>query len=289
MKLIIQPEAGIQPIVQAIRKARKNLDLFIFRFDRDEIEKEITAAVQRGVTVRALIAHTNSGGEKRLRSLEQRLLEAGVMVSRSAGDLLRYHAKYIVSDDTLYLLGFNFTKADVDKSRSFAIATRDKKAVREAGKLFDADSTRQSYAPGASTLVVSPETSRTMLAAFIKGARKELAIYDAKVQDPSMIKLLKERCAKGVRVRIIGGMKGKDGDLEARPLATMRLHVRAIIRDRTRAFVGSQSLRTPELDSRREVGLIISNAPVARHLMQVFEQDWDESRKGKRAKQKTAA
>ena len=65
--------------------------------------------------------------------------------------------------------------------------------------------------------------------------------------------------------------------------------MRAIIRDGTRAFVGSQSLRTPELDSRREVGLIISNPAVARQLMQVFEKDWRESAKGKRARIDRAA
>ena len=54
-----------------------------------------------------------------------------------------------------------------------------------------------------------------------------------------------------------------------------RLHARAIIRDGTRAFVGSQSLRTDELDNRREVGLLISNPTVTRRLMQVFEQDWE--------------
>ena len=104
-----------------------------------------------------------------------------------------------------------------------------------------------------------------------------------------MIKVLKDRCAKGVKVRVIGSLKGPDGDIDARPLATMRLHVRAIIRDGTRAFVGSQSLRTPELDSRREVGLIISNPAVARQLMQVFEKDWGESAKSKRAKVDRAA
>jgi cardiolipin synthase A/B len=280
MKLIIQPEAGIQPIVQAIRKAQKKLEICIFRFDRDEIAKEIIAAVQRGVKVRTLIANTNSGGEKRLRALEQRLLEAGVMVSRSAGDLLRYHGKYIVSDGTLHLLAFNFTKADIDHSRSFGISTKDRRAVCEASKLFEADTTRQAYVPASSTLVVSPETSRAMLTKFIKGARKELAIYDAKVQDPAMIRLLKDRCVKGVKIRVIGSVKGPDGGIEARKL-TMRLHVRAIIRDGTRAFVGSQSLRTPELDSRREVGQIVSNAAVARGLMQVFERDWEESRKAK--------
>ena len=247
MKLIIQPEAGAVPIIKAIKTARKKIDIFIFRFDRDEIEKALAAAVLRGVTVRALIAHTNRGGEGRLRKLEQRLLASGVLVSRTADDLTRYHAKYMVADSTLHLFGFNFTKLDIDKSRSFAISTRDTKAVHEATKLFESDVTRQAYVPGKSNLVISPDNARAMLSAFIKGARRELAIYDAKVYDPAMIKLLKERAAKGVKVRVLGSVKGKDGAIDTRQLATMRMHVRAIVRDGTRAFVGSQSLRKDEL------------------------------------------
>jgi phosphatidylserine/phosphatidylglycerophosphate/cardiolipin synthase-like enzyme len=56
----------------------------------------------------------------------------------------------------------------------------------------------------------------------------------------------------------------------------MRLHVRAIIRDGTSAFVGSQGLRKVELESRREVGLLVNNPAVTRKLMQVFESDWSE-------------
>ena len=116
-----------------------------------------------------------------------------------------------------------------------------------------------------------------MLTAFLQGARRELAIYDEKVHDPAMIKLLKERVAKGVRIRVIGNVKKGNGAIETRPLKGARLHVRAIIRDGTRAFVGSQSLRKEELDSRREVGVLISNPAVTRKLMQVFEQDWEQS------------
>ena len=259
VKLIIQPEAGVVPIIKAIRSAKKTIDVFIFRFDRDDVEKALAAAVQRGVAVRALIANTNRGGEARLRKLEQRLLAAGVQVARSADDLLRYHAKYMIADATLHLLGFNFTKLDIDQSRSFAVSTRDKRSVQEAAKLFEADLSRQPYTPAKSNLVVSPENSRDMLAAFIKGAKKELAIYDAKVYDPAMVKLLKERVAKGVTVRVLGAIKAKDADIEARKLTNMRLHVRAIVRDGTRAFVGSQSLRKDELENRREVGLIVTN------------------------------
>lgn len=277
MKLIVQPDAGVVPVVQAIRKARKAIDVCIFRLDLAEIERALMAAVQRGVRVRALIANTNRGGETRLRKLEQRLLAGGVTVSRTADDLLRYHAKYMIADDILHVFGFNFTSIDILRSRSFAVSTRDRRALAEAARLFEADATRQEYKPANSNLVVSPETSRTTLTQFLRGARRELAIYDARINDPAMIKILKERAGRGVRIRVIGVVKtGCDG-IEVRPLGARRLHVRAIVRDGTRAFVGSQSLRKEELGSRREVGLLVNNPAVTRKLLQIFEQDWLEA------------
>jgi phosphatidylserine/phosphatidylglycerophosphate/cardiolipin synthase-like enzyme len=59
VKLIIQPDEGITPVLHAVKRAKKSIDIVIFRFDRPELEKAIAAAVSRGVTVRALIAHTN--------------------------------------------------------------------------------------------------------------------------------------------------------------------------------------------------------------------------------------
>jgi len=277
MKLIVQPEADIVPVVQAIRKARKHIEICIFRLDREEIVHALSATAQHGVRVRALIAHTNHGGEKRLREIEQALLGGGITRARTADDLLRYHGKFMVADDTLHLFGFNFTHQDIEKSRSFGIATRDRKTVHEAMMLFEADSSRQVYTPSASNLVVSPETSREMLEKFIRGARRQLAVYDLHVADPGMVKLLNERAQKGVEVRVIGGMKQPAERVQVRPLRGLRLHVRAIIRDGTRAFVGSQSLRKVELKHRREVGLLISNPAVTRRLLQVFESDWADS------------
>ena len=280
MQLIIQPDAGITPIVKAIRGARRRIDICIFRFDQAEVEKALADAVhKRGVIVRALIAHTNRGGEAKLRKLEQRLLDAGLTVTRTANELLRYHGKFLIVDDVLHVFGFNLTKLDIGKSRSFGLSTHDKRTVQEAVKLFEADLARNPYQPARSNLVVSPETSREMLTAFIKGAKKELAIYDEKINDPAMIKLLKDLAAGGVRVRVLGKLKGPDGAVAERSFKNGRLHVRAIIRDGTRAFVGSQSLRKLELENRREVGLLINNPTVTRRLMQVFEADWEASAK----------
>ena len=115
MNLIIQPEAGLAPVVRAIQKAKRAIDIAIFRLDQPEIEKALGAAVQRGVKVRVLVAHTNRGGEARLRKLEQRLLEAGATVARTGDDFPRYHYKFMVADDTLHLFGFNFPKVDAIK------------------------------------------------------------------------------------------------------------------------------------------------------------------------------
>jgi cardiolipin synthase A/B len=281
VNLIIQPEAGLAPVVKAIKRAHRTVDLAIFRIDREEIEKALGAAVQRGVRVRVLVAHTNRGGEARLRKFEQRMLAAGVTVTRTGDEFIRYHGKYMIVDDTLHLFAFNLTTADTTKSRSFGVSTRDKSAVREALTLFEADCTRQPFVPKRSPLVVSPETARETLIDFVRGAKRQLLIYDVNLQDPAFVKLLKTQAAAGVDVRVIGKFRGSGDAIGVRPLKSLRLHARSIIRDGSRAFVGSQSLRRPELNQRREVGVVITNGPVARKLRDIFEADWLESASSK--------
>jgi hypothetical protein len=49
-------------------------------------------------------------------------------------------------------------------------------------------------------------------------------------------------------------------ELQVRKLPELEHHAQVIIRDRKAAFLGSQSLRRPELDSRREAGMIVTDA-----------------------------
>jgi cardiolipin synthase A/B len=286
MKLIVQPESGAEPILAAIKQARKSIDVLIFRLDRAEIARALSAAVARGVVVRALTAHTNRGGAKNLRKLELRLLEDGVTVSRTADDLLRYHGKMMIVDaQVLHVYGFNFTALDINKSRSFGIVTRNRRLVQEAIKLFEADFNRQPYAAGFDRFIVSPDNARARLAKFIQGARKQLLIYDPTVSDDALLRLLAERAKAGVEIRIIGKVESK-WDLKGERLPGLHLHVRAIIRDGGRAFIGSQSLRKVELEKRREIGLIIDDDKMIRQMKAVFEDDWARTQTGKKAAKK---
>lgn len=275
MKLLVQPGAGIGPILKGIQKAKKSIEIAIFRFDRKELEKALADAVERGVFVHALIAFTNRGGEDHLRELEMRFLERGITVARTADDLVRYHGKILIVDrKDLYLLGFNWTHLDIERSRSFGIITRNRALVKEAVRLFEADTKRQNYKNELEELVVSPVNARDALAAFIAGAKTELLIYDLKVSDRQMLRLLQERQGDGVRVRILGGVARRSKGLEVRKFERMRLHTRTILRDGRQAFVGSQSLRQLELDARREVGLITRDRSVVSEMIRIFEEDW---------------
>jgi cardiolipin synthase len=276
VKCLVQPGEGVMPLVKAIDGAKKSVEIVIFRFNRSELEKAMAGAVTRGVHVHALIAYTNRGGEQRLRDLEMRLLAAGVTVSRTHDDLVRYHGKLMVIDrKVLFLLAFNFTYLDMERSRSFGIVTSNKKHVEEAGKLFDADIKRQPYTAGSPTFVVSPVNARKNISAFLQGAKKELLIYDPEISDPAIVRILEARVRAGVAVRIIGRLKTKSGVLPAAKALQMRLHTRSIIRDGSSAFVGSQSLRSLELDARREVGIIFRDSKVVARLAKTFEEDWE--------------
>jgi phosphatidylserine/phosphatidylglycerophosphate/cardiolipin synthase-like enzyme len=180
----------------------------------------------------------------------------------------------------LFVFGFNFTHLDIDRSRSFGVITNNRRLVQEAMKLFEADFNRRPYTPGLKSFLVSPDNARTELAAFLKGAKSQLLIYDVRITDNAMIRILKERSKAGVLIRMMGKLQKKDLDAQIEKFPG-KLHARVIVQDGRRAFVGSQSLRRLELDERREVGVIITDPRIVRQLVSTFESDWEETDSGK--------
>jgi cardiolipin synthase len=278
LKLLVQPADGVSALLNAMHRAKSRIEIAIFRFDHAEVEEALTSAVKRGVFVHALIAHVNGSSADALRKLELRLLAAGVTVARTDTQLARYHGKYVIVDRReLFVLGFNFTHQDIEKSRSFGLIAKNRRLVREAVSLFETDAMRAEYKPGSPNFIVSPLNARKQLAAFIKGAKTELAIYDPRISDKAMLRLLQQRLEANVSVRIIGRVSDERCQLPARALGIMRLHTRTIVRDRKAVFIGSQSLRELELDGRREVGMISRDRSVVAAVLEVFEQDWKAS------------
>ena len=282
MNLLVLPDDGLGAVVRALRKAKKCVHVTIFRCNLREVEKALADAVARGVAVHALIAHTNRAGEKQLRDLELRLLAGGVTVSRTADDLVRYHDKLLIVDEqVLFVFGFNFTRQDVGKRGSMAVATRKRALVTAALRLFEADASRQPFEGSAPDLVISPLNARERLTKLLKSARRSLWIYDPQAIDPPMLKLLKQKAEAGLDVRLIGKVGRGGSGLPVDALPDMKLHVRAILRDQLELFVGSQGMRGIELDRRREVGLVIRDRNAIKRFQAFFEEDWARTKHGR--------
>jgi cardiolipin synthase len=85
----------------------------------------------------------------------------------------------------------------------------------------------------------------------------------------------------GVDVRVLGTVGKRAKQFKADRMKSLRLHARVVIRDGREAFMGSQSLRTAELDSRREVGLIVKDPKIVKQVVATFEKDWAETKVAK--------
>jgi len=290
MKLLVQPDDGVGPVLEAIERAETSLDLYVFRLAHPKVKRALASAVSRGVVVRALIAHVTADGSVALRKLESELLGMGVTVSRTAEDLIRYHGKVLIRDRTnLYVLGYNLTRRDIAHARSFGIATRQKSLVAEAIRLFEADFDRQLYTPRLDQFVVSPFNSRASILSLIEGAREQLLIYEPRLTDRLMQKALEQRAMAGINVRIISKVAKNANAVQVAAYPGERMHVRAIVQDSRRVFIGSQGLRRAELDRRREVGVIVDDKDVVRGVTRIFEKDWVETPLAKGGRKAKAA
>jgi cardiolipin synthase len=275
MRLLVQPDDGVAPLLEALEGARRTIDMYIFRLSHPLVERALTAAIGRGVVVRTLVAHTRSGGDEALRRLELRLLGLGATVSRTHDDLLRYHGKMLIVDERLLLvLGYNFTRKDIEGSRSLGIATGQPDLVAEARRLFETDFNRRTYAAGPENFVVSPLNSRQSLLALIESARSRLLIYDSRLSDNLMQQAIERQALAGVEVRVIGKVEKALQEVQVRRRAADRLHVRAIVQDDSLVFIGSQSLRRAELERRREIGVIVGDRHIIDGVVATFEGDW---------------
>ena len=79
-----------------------------------------------------MIAHVNGSGEEKLRKLETRLLAAGVTVTRTAGDLARYHGKLMIVEPSTGEIRPG-RKKDFPKAAPFDSEKAYRAAIKEAG------------------------------------------------------------------------------------------------------------------------------------------------------------
>jgi len=282
ISLIVQPGDSFFPIVRAIDRAERSINLTVFRMDDPIIQQALLEARQRGVRIRVLISSSARGGEEKNRKLLKDAKETGIATKEPAGDSkrARYHYKVMtVDDEEALVFTFNPTRENLHYTRDFGIQVYNPAIATEINRLFDADWNDLPFAPDQeSPLLVSPFNSRQKMEMLLENASESIQIADAKLTDPAIIRLLVKKARSGIPIRVLGDEEhGSElpSEIDFRAVPRYRLHAKCAIIDGVTAVIGSMNLRTESLDRRRELSITVDDADVLRGLAAVFESDWE--------------
>jgi cardiolipin synthase len=261
--IAVHPEERRAAVLKVIRSARRRLRLSPVRCDDGRVLEAIHEACRRGVRVEAVLTRRERG--RASAKLLRLLLEAqGVRVWRYDGPYAHYHAKYAVADERTALIGsLNFTRRCFKKTCDFLVVTEDPGVVAGLTRLFDADcgkATADLTSALSPRLIVSPEWARGQLRTLIEGARSTIRLIDPKLSDPGMLDILRAKAASGVAVSVSRHSS----------VADLVPHGKLLVVDGHVGVIGSMALSPSNLDTRREVAILVSDRGLVRQLARCF-------------------
>jgi phosphatidylserine/phosphatidylglycerophosphate/cardiolipin synthase-like enzyme len=262
---VLEPSKRRDALLSVIGSAKRRLVLSLFRCDDLTVLDALANALERGCTVEAILTKRAKGGKKRLKKLWGALEEMGAVVTWYADPVVKYHAKYLVADETTAVVTtLNPTERCFSRTWDCLLITDDTSVVHGLLALFRADTTgsplpRRTFS---ARLIVGPEHSRAEYRRLISSANRSIRILDHKLSDPDLVTLLRTRRTEGVTVSVVGHQA----------LGLLEPHGKMMILDETRAVMGSTALSTLSLDFRREVSIVIDNTALVRQLNGAYQQ-----------------
>jgi phosphatidylserine/phosphatidylglycerophosphate/cardiolipin synthase-like enzyme len=294
--LLVFPEAGAAPLLDAIASANKRLRVKMFVFDDPQLLHAVIAAHKRGVDVRVMLNPARRSGESENEESRRKLVEAGVSVldSNPAFDLT-HEKSMVVDDEAAYVMSLNWNTRNVTETRDYAVVTTHAKEVAEIAECFDADWSRKAFTPHeGSALIWCNSNGRERFAHFIDRAQRSLWLQNERYQDAVIIERVVRAARRGVKVHIIarpphtlkaekliegvGGLRiMEDVGAKVHKLKGIRLHGKMMLADGARAIVGSVNLAPGSFDARRELAIEVDDAKVVEPLERVAKRDWEHS------------
>ncbi len=248
--LIVLPDDTAQPILDAVSKAKKSLQIRMFLFTDPGLTDSVVAARHRGVKVRVMLNPARRGGESENEETKAKLAKAGVEVKDSNPAFDLTHQKSMVVDGTTgFVESFNWETRDLTVTRDYAVVTADKAEIAEMDACFEADWERTAFAPGGhSQLIWCPNNGRERIAEFIDAAKHTLWLQNERYQDTVIIERLVRAARRGVRLHIlarpphtlkkdklvegVGGLRiMHDVGAKIQALKGLKLHAKMILAD----------------------------------------------------------
>ena len=297
--LVVQPDAGDTPVVNAIQGAQKSVDLEMYLLTETNVIHALEDAANRGVNVQVMLeAHPVGSGSVTPQETLAALNAAGVHAQTTNPAFALTHAKLLLIDgQTAYISSGNFTKSALGGSsytadRDYLIVDTNATDVQECNAIFTADWGRTTPQLSDANLVVSPVNARAKLVALINSAKQSLHIEEEEMQDPQIIAALSAAAQHGVTVEVVVPKPSSSNNSDAqgeqqltqagvhvvqvddRSGHNLYIHAKIIVADGALAYVGSVNVSTQSMDKNREIGVLVANSSVIQQLDASFTQDY---------------
>src|SRR5262245_45756798 len=296
--LIVEPEDTVRPVLGLMTSATRSLVVKQFTFFEPRLVEGVLDAHRRGVEVRVMLNPHRSSGDRANDGTFETLAHAGVAVQWTNPAFAVTHEKSMVVDGARALVAtFNFVEKYFTETRDYGVVTSDPDQVAQIVAGFEADWARAPFHPDEHAgLLWSTSNARRIMAQFIDGARESLLVQHPKFVDATVVGRLVEAHDRGAHVKVLCGGKHGISDTDINDTFSslrilerfgikvhrqkhLKLHAKLLLSDGERALIGSMNIDRSAFDLRRELGIVVDDAPILNHLVDVFDRDWDESHK----------
>jgi cardiolipin synthase A/B len=282
--LSVLPDAGEAPNVDVLKQAKSTIRVMAYMMGYGGVLDTLKQKAGSGVSVRVILDLAQIGVNQKY---HDQLVAAGAQVAWSDASFTYMHAKVLIVDAAVAAISTgNYLVSNVLKERNYVVRNSDPADVADLVALFDADWQRTTPDLACTRLLISPLNARARILSLIEGAQSSLEIESMQLADNEVRAAVAAAKAKGIDVRVLLASPDwitantaaaaflAQHAIFARYLTTPSVHVKSIIVDGVRAFVGSENLSYTSLSKNREVGLILTEAPAVQQMVATFEQDW---------------
>jgi cardiolipin synthase len=286
--LVQQPETGYQFVYDLFDDAKSTIDVVIYQLADDTAVAHLTAAHDRGVTVRVILDKAWHGQQVNQPAYD-RLAAAGVDVHWAAPGIIT-HQKSIVIDGAVAAVGTgNLTAKYYDNTRDAWVIDRNPAHVAAITATFNADlgsPDRPGVATDTAGLIWSPD-AETEFAATIDAATTSVDFQGQELKDTKVVEALEHAAQRGVTCRVLMTRNADwyasykvvtDAGCQVHVLpdgvSAVYIHEKTLVTDSDDLIIGSQNAGYYSLTRNRELSLHLTDTD-AKPLIDAVEQTYN--------------
>lgn len=283
-QLIIEPDMGTQPLLNAIDKTKHSLNLVMYGFTEQSLLDAILKKHQQGKSIKIILEASPYKAEQENNKVINALNQHGITWQGHIPPFRLIHQKtFILDDNQAIVMTFNFTHATFKNERNFGLIIDDPKRVNAIAAIFSADWNHVPVNNTDADLIISPENSRDKILSLVLHAKHSIKIYAQGLNDYKVIGALANAARRSSDVQIITSNHLRDKQAKYLQRAGVNIHytkkliihAKVFIIDNQLAVLGSINLTRSSLDDNRELSVITRDKQVIAELNETFKQDWE--------------